>query len=146
MSTETEHKYLVISNEYEKMTNNSYRITQGYLSREPERTVRVRLIDDKAYLTIKGKTVDDTRAEYEYEIPFDDAQALIGLCEGRIIDKIRYIVPYGGYIWEVDKFLGDLSSLIVAEIELKESTHNYPLPPFVGEEVTDNPQYYNSNL
>lgn len=146
MSTETEHKYLVISNEYEKMTNNSYRITQGYLSRDPERTVRVRLVDDKGYLTIKGKTVDDTRAEYEYDIPFDDAQALIGLCEGRIIDKIRYIVPYGGYIWEVDIFRGELEGICIAEIELRESHHNYPLPPFVGEEVTDNPKYYNSNL
>lgn len=146
MAKEIEHKYLVVSNEYISMSSASYEISQGYLNKDPERTVRVRIKGDKGYLTIKGKTIGDTRAEYEYEIPVEDARAMLELALPGVITKHRYIVPYKGYTWEVDKFTGRLEGLVTAEIELTESQHDYPLPPFVGEEVTDNPAYYNSNL
>lgn len=146
MGKEIEHKYIVISNDYESMAVEKHEIRQGYLSRDPERTVRVRLFDDKAYITIKGLTAGDTRAEFEYEIPLADGEAILGMCSGRIVSKTRFIVPFAGNVWEVDSFHGDLAPMKVAEIELEESTHDYERPPFVGDEVTGDPRYYNSNL
>lgn len=146
MAFEIEHKYLVSNDSFRLMVSHSHRIMQGYLSREPERTVRIRRFDDHAYLTIKGKNFGDTRLEFEYEIPITDFMQLIALADGRIIEKTRHIVEYEGYKWEIDEFHGELSGLIIAEIELPESTHDYPLPPFIGEEVTSNPAYFNSNL
>lgn len=146
MAIETEHKYLVISTAYERMATQKHIISQGYLCRDKERTVRVRIKDDKGYITVKGLTKGDSRLEFEYEVPLEDAEELLLLCEGRIVRKERYIVPYKGFIWEVDRFYGDLAPLCVAEIELKSSHKNYPLPPFIGQEVTGNPRYYNSSL
>lgn len=146
MATEIEHKYLVVSDEYKKMASRCYHIRQGYLNRDKERTVRVRVRDREGFLTIKGPTTGDSRAEYEYEIPLSDALNILEMCEGKIISKVRYIVPFGGYTWEVDEFKGVLDHLCVAEIELPESTHDYPLPPFVGPEVTGDSKYYNSLL
>lgn len=146
MGKEIEHKYLVISEDYVAMSTQQYEISQGYLSRDPQRTVRVRVRDDQAFLTVKGMTDGDTREEFEYGIPLADGEAMLRLCEGRVIRKTRFIVPFGGRTWEVDRFGGDLEGLTVAEIELPESTHGYELPPFVGEEVTGNPRYYNSML
>ncbi len=146
MAKEIEHKYLVKDTTYREMAESSVRITQGYLCREPGRTVRVRVKGERGYLTVKGVTRDDTREEYEYEIPVADAVRMMALCDGRVLDKTRYLVPFGGYLWEVDEFHGDLSPLVTAEIELQKSTRDYPLPPFVGEDVTGNPKYYNSNL
>lgn len=156
MSLEIEHKYLVINNSYLQLcTREATRhILQGYLNRSPVSTVRIRLIEfpasplsaPRAFITIKGITLDDTRAEYEYEIPAADAPELLKMCRGNIIDKTRYIVPFGGHTWEVDIFHGHNQGLQVAEIELERSTHDYPLPPFAGEEVTGNPAYYNSAL
>ena len=146
MALEIEHKYLVRNTEYLTMADSSERIIQGYLCRQPEHTVRVRIKGDKGYLTIKGISRDDTREEYEYSIPVGDAHRLLLLCEGRVLDKTRYRVPFEGHIWEVDEFHGDLAPLVTAEIELQKSTRDYPLPPFAGEDVTGNPIYYNSNL
>lgn len=146
MALEIEHKYLVADPSYRDMATSSVRIAQGYLCRQPERTVRVRIKGNKGYLTVKGVTRDDTREEYEYEIPVADARRLLSLCEGRILDKTRYIVPFEGMVWEVDEFHGDLAPLVTAEIELEKSTRDYPLPPFVGEDVTGNHKYFNSNL
>lgn len=146
MATEIEHKYLVVSDEYKEMATASYSIRQGYLNRDKERTVRVRVRDQQGFLTVKGITKGDTRAEYEYEIPLADALNILEMCEGKIVSKVRYIVPFGGRTWEVDRFEGDLAGLCVAEIELPESTHDYRLPPFVGQEVTGDPKYYNSSL
>lgn len=146
MGIEIEHKYLVVSDEYKQMSKGSCRIRQGYLCREPERTVRVRVKGDKAYLTVKGITIGDKRAEFEYEIPYGDVEDMLKLCVGGIIDKTRYYVEFGGHLWEVDEFHGGHEGLAVAEIELSDSTYEYSLPPFVGEEVTGNPAYYNSNL
>ena len=146
MAFETEHKYLVVNSDYEKMATKVISLAQGYLSRDPERTVRIRIADDKAYLTVKGRNHGDTRLEFEYEVPVEDARVMLGLCEGRIIRKRRYIVPFEGMVWEVDRFEGELEGLTVAEIELPQSNCKYALPPFVGEEVTGNPAYYNSML
>lgn len=146
MGKETEHKYLVVSDAYRRLAEEKLRIRQGYLSRHPERVVRVRTVNDRGFLTIKGRTETDTREEFEYEVPLAEAERMLALCEGRLIEKTRYVVPFGGHLWEVDEFGGGLAPLVVAEIELAASTRDYPLPPFAGEEVTGDPSYYNSNL
>lgn len=155
MAFEIEHKYLVKNNDYKKMAISSHKIKQGYLSRNPDCVVRIRILDDEAaYLTVKGRNFsripgdprNDIRHEFEYKVPLTDAIEMLDLCEGEIIEKIRYKVPYEGYIWEVDEFHGINEGLIVAEIELKTSVSNYPLPSFIGKEVTGEPKYYNSNL
>lgn len=147
MALEIERKYLVTDNRYIEMSERSSRIRQGYLNRNPERTVRIRVVDNsRGYLTVKGLTRGDTRAEYEYQIPAEDALEMLRMCEGNILDKTRYYVRFGGFLWEVDEYHGSLSPLVVAEIELAESGINYPLPPFVGKDVTGNPKYYNSQL
>ncbi|MDE7160583.1 MAG: CYTH domain-containing protein [Muribaculaceae bacterium] len=146
MATEIEHKYLVKDDSYKRLATSRFHIVQGYLNRDPDRTVRIRLRDDKGFLTVKGRNHGDTRQEFEYEIPFADAMAMISLCEGGVIDKTRWIVPYGGMTWEVDEFHGLLADITVAEIELHESTRDYPVPDFIGKEVTGDPSYYNSHL
>lgn len=146
MGKEIEHKYLVVGGDYAAMSTERHEISQGYLSRDPERTVRVRLRDSRAFLTVKGITEGDSREEFEYEIPFADGEAMLRLCTGRIVTKTRFIVPYGGHVWEVDRFGGDLGGLTLAEVELPRSAHDYLLPPFCGEEVTGDPKYYNSML
>lgn len=146
MGKEIEHKYLVRDESFRELAVKSYRIEQGYLSRVKERTVRVRLRDDQGFLTVKGRTEGDTRLEFEYEIPEADARALLEMCEKPILKKERFIVPFEGKVWEVDVFAPPLAPLTLAEIELPESNHDYPLPPFAGEEVTNDPRYFNSNL
>lgn len=146
MSLEIEHKFLVKDNSYKSLASHSVHIFQGYLCKEPERTVRVRIKDDKGFLTIKGKNAGAVRAEFEYEIRLDDAEKLLGMCLPPILEKIRHIVPFEGHIWEVDEFLGNKAGLVTAEIELKSADEEYVLPNFVGENVTGNPKYYNSNL
>jgi adenylate cyclase len=146
MAKEIEHKYMVVSSQYIDIATQSCYIAQGYLNRDPMRTVRVRIKDDKAFLTIKSKNMGDTRQEYEYPVPVEDAQEMLRLCEGRVIAKRRYIVPFEGMTWEVDAFEGDLYPLIVAEIELQDSDQVYALPPFVGRNVTDDERFYNSRL
>ncbi len=146
MAFEIEHKYLVKDSSYRTMASSSIDIRQGYLSKEPARTVRIRIKGDRGFLTVKGITVGDTRHEYEYEIPLSDAEEMIKMCEGKILEKRRYIVDYEGMKWEVDEFHGSHEGLVVAEIELHDSQKSYKLPPFVGENVTGNPAYYNSSL
>lgn len=145
MGIEIEHKYLVVSEEYKTLANSRVRIRQGYLQRDAERTVRIRIKGDKGYITIKGITVGDRRAEYEYEIPVGDAEDLLKMCVGKILDKTRWLVPYDGLLWEVDEY-HQPEFPTVAEIELIESTHSYPIPPFIGDEVTGDPHYFNSNI
>lgn len=128
------------------MATSCRHIAQGYLSRDPARTVRVRVCDSEGWITIKGTTMGDTRAEFEYEIGAADAEQLLEMCAGRIVRKTRYFVPFDGRVWEVDEFEGELAPLVLAEIELPDSAARYDLPPFVGECVTGNPKYYNSNL
>lgn len=146
MALEIEHKYLVVGDCYRHMASERKDILQGYLCRTPERTVRVRTIGKKGFLTVKGKNDGDTRLEFEYEIPYDDAVKLLDMCEPGIIDKTRFLVSFKGMVWEVDEFHGSRKGLVVAEVEIPYSGYEYEKPPFVGENVTGNPDYYNSNL
>ncbi|MFZ5952973.1 MAG: CYTH domain-containing protein [Candidatus Rifleibacteriota bacterium] len=146
MGKEIERKYLVKSDEFKKLAKGtSYR--QGYLSTVKERTVRVRTIDEKGFLTIKGITVGASRVEYEYEIPAKEADDMLSnLCEKPLIEKNRYKIPFAGLTWEVDEFFGDNDGLIVAEVELQSEDQKIEKPAWVGEEVTTDPRYFNSNL
>ena len=146
MGKEIERKFLIKSEAWRNLVPGVlYR--QGYLCSAKERTVRVRLGGEKAFLTIKGLTVGATRAEYEYEIPVRDARAMLDdLAEKPLIEKIRYRIPYEGLIWEVDEFLGDNAGLIVAEVELGSEEQTFVKPAWVGKEVSDDPRYFNSNL
>ena len=127
-----------------------YHIRQGYISREKTGTVRVRITNDKAYLTIKGKPAAGHFARYEWEKEIDvkEAEELMKLCQGTIIDKTRWIVPAmeEGLKWEVDEFHGKHEGLVVAEIELASEEQIVALPAFIGKDVTDDPQYYNANM
>lgn len=152
MAVEIEHKYLVTDDSYLTLcdTASTLEIKQGYLCRVPERTVRIRIVKsvtgEAGYITVKGMTHGDTRQEYEYQIPCADALQMLEMCEGSPIVKTRYIVHYAGLKWEVDIFGGSNEGLRVAEVELGNSRHDYVLPPFVGQEVTGDPRYYNSML
>ena len=146
MALEIEYKYLVKNDSYRLLASESVSIFQGYLSRDPERTVRVRIKGDKGFLTVKGKSSGAVRYEFEYEISIDDASKMLGMCIPPILEKIRYIVPFEGHLWEVDEFLGHKRGLVTAEIELMSADEHYLIPDFIGENVTGNPEYYNSNL
>ena len=147
---EIERKYLVTSDSYKQMAVAHHHICQGYISREKTGTVRVRITNDKAYLTIKGKPVAGHFARYEWEkeILVKEAEELMKLCQGTIIDKTRWIVPAmeEGLKWEVDEFHGKHEGLVVAEIELASEEQIVVLPAFIGKDVTDDPQYYNANM
>lgn len=150
MNQEIERKYLVNGESYKQMAVAHHHICQGYISREKTGTVRVRISDNRAYLTIKGKPSAGHFARYEWEKEIDvtDAQELMKLCQGSIIDKTRWIVPAKekGLKWEVDEFHGKHEGLVVAEIELESEEQEVELPRFVGREVTDDPRYYNANM
>ena len=147
MGKEIEHKYLVNDNSFISLASSCYTIKQGYICREKERTVRIRIKDEKAFITIKGITHGDTRDEYEYPIPLNDANMLLNtLCIKPIIVKKRYIVNYNDNKWEIDVFNGELDGLIVAEIEIPTSNYKYDIPPFIGRNVTNDSRYYNANL
>jgi len=146
MAKEIERKFLVKGDAWRKLaTGTHYR--QGYLSTVKERTVRVRTIADKGFLTIKGISVGATRSEYEYDIPVADANAMLDhLCERPLIEKVRYKINYDNHTWEVDEFEGENQGLIVAEIELRDENEAFTIPQWIGEEVTGDPRYFNSNL
>lgn len=146
MALEIEHKYLVTDNSYKSLAFEHLEIRQGYLNRLPERTVRVRTIGERGFLTVKGKNSGDVRHEYEYEVPFKDALEMLQLCEPGIIEKTRYKVKFDHLTWEIDEYHGCREGLTVAEVEIPCSSHSYKTPPFIGENVTGNPRYYNSNL
>ena len=147
---EIERKYLVTSDSYKQMAVARYHICQGYISREKTGTVRIRITDDKAYLTIKGKPAAGHFARYEWEKEIDvqEAKELMHLCQGTIIDKTRWIVPAKeeGLKWEVDEFHGKHEGLTLAEIELTSEEQEVEKPEFVGEDVTSDPRYYNANM
>lgn len=146
--TETERKFLIISDAYKGAAAARNRIAQGYLSSHPERTVRVRIKGDKGYLTVKGKSNEGgtTRLEWETEIPLAEARQLLALCEPGMIDKVRYEVPYGGHVYEVDEFLGENRGLVIAEIELVDENEAFEKPDWLGAEVTGDERYYNAYL
>jgi CYTH domain-containing protein len=146
MGQEIERKFLLKSEAWRAgASGTQYR--QGYLSSVKERTVRIRTVGDKAFLTIKGVTVGATRAEFEYPIPFDDCNAMLDtLAEKPLIEKKRYKIRCGDLTWEIDEFSGDNKGLIVAEVELQSEGQVFEKPDWVGEEVSGDPRYFNSNL
>ena len=145
---EIERKFLVKTNSFKTEAYNKYHIKQGFLNSNPERTVRVRLKKNKGVLTVKGKSTTDglSRFEWEKDISKVEAEALLQLCEKGIIDKIRYEIKAGDHTFEVDEFFGDNEGLIVAEIELNFETETFDKPDWLGDEVTGDIKYYNSNL
>lgn len=145
---EIERKFLVTSAAFKKEAFAQNRITQGYLSSNPERTVRVRIKGNKAYLTIKGISNQSgmSRFEWEKEISVSEAEKLVLLCEKGIIDKTRFEVKIGNHIYEVDVFYGENEGLIIAEIELESETEFFEKPTWLGNEVTTDSRYYNSAL
>lgn len=146
MAFEIEHKYLVVNDSYKQLATGKIEIRQGYLNRNPDRTVRIRTMGDKGFLTVKSRNHGAKRLEFEYEIPGRDAKEILKLAEPGIVEKTRYIIPFGELIWEVDEFHGSLNGVTVAEVELPDTDTTYPKPSFIGEEITGNPAFYNSNL
>ncbi|WP_417362254.1 CYTH domain-containing protein [Galbibacter sp.] len=145
---EIERKFLVTSDAYKKEAINKTKIAQGYLSKHPERSVRIRIRAEKAYLTIKGASnaSGTSRFEWEKEIEIEEAKNLLSLCERPIIDKYRYEVRSGNHLFEVDEFLEENEGLVIAEVELNSEDETYLKPEWLGEEVTGDPKYYNSQL
>ncbi|MGA7802547.1 MAG: CYTH domain-containing protein [Gammaproteobacteria bacterium] len=147
MATEIERKFLVCSDQWRPGANAGTAYRQGYLSSAPSCSVRVRIGNGQARLNIKSATLGVQRQEYEYPIPLEDGNELLDtLREGPLIEKTRYLVPYGDHVWEVDVFEGDNAGLIVAEIELSREDEPFERPPWIGDEVSDDPRYYNVSL
>ncbi len=144
MGIEIERKFLVNGSDWRTRHPVIYR--QGYLNRDKQRTVRVRIAGDLAFLTIKGLSVGASRAEFEYQIPTSDAAEMLSLCETPLIEKKRHIVNFDDMRWEIDEFLGENSGLVVAEVELESEQQNIRLPSWIATEVTDDPRYFNSSL
>lgn len=147
MAFEIERKFLV-KGDYKDSVTKSDHIVQGYIATLGPKTVRIRIRGDKGYITIKGKSnaTGVSRFEWEKEIPFGDAVQLMDLCDGGVVEKVRHLVPFAGHTFEVDEFLGDNSGLTVAEVELRSEDEVFDRPSWLGEEVTQDRRYRNSNL
>jgi CYTH domain-containing protein len=145
---EIERKFLVKDAGYRDSANSRIRIVQGFLNTDPDRTVRVRCIGAHGFITIKGKTFGHgtSRLEWEYEIPGQEAEELLALCIPSVVEKIRYQIPVGEHTFEVDEFLGENQGLVLAEVELRAEEEAFTRPHWLGEEVTGDPKYYNSQL
>jgi len=148
VATEIERKFLVLDDSYKREAFSSSHIRQGYICSERGRTVRIRIRDDRAYITIKGPSLNGglSRYEFEQEIPLDDAHHLLTLCEPGVIDKTRWLVKSDSHTFEVDEFHGDNDGLVMAEVELRTEDEAYKKPDFIGKEVTGDRRYYNSQL
>ena len=146
MGKEIERKFLVKGDAWRALAG-GMTYQQGYLNSAKERTVRIRTADAQAFITIKGVTVGASRPEYEYEIPFGDGKEMLEtLVEKPLIEKTRYKIPVGNLTWEIDEFVGENAGLIVAEVELKSEDQTFDKPVWVGDEVTNDPRYFNANL
>lgn len=147
MATETERKFLV-KDEFKHLAVGNKKIIQAYLSIDPGKTIRIRIADKDAFITVKsrirGKSI--SRSEWEFQIPYSDAEEMMSLCLSGKIVKTRYLIPYRNHIWEVDVFHDKNEGLVIAEIELLSENEKFDKPDWLGEEVTGNPEYYNSNL
>jgi adenylate cyclase len=145
---EIERKFIVKNQSFKEEIHTKSIVSQGYLNSNPERTVRVRIKNDKGYLTIKGISNESgtSRYEWEKEIPLNEAVELFKLCEKGAIEKTRYEIKYGNHTYEVDEFHGDNEGLIIAEIELSSENEKFDKPNWLGDEVTGEQRYYNSNL
>ena len=144
MGIEIERKFLVVGDDWRAAPAVPY--AQGYLNRDKARTVRVRVVRDQAWLTIKGVSTGATRAEFDYPIPVADAEQLLALCDGPVIRKTRRVIEHAGATWEVDEFQGDNAGLVVAEIELPSEDAAFQRPAWLGAEVTHDARYFNSSL
>ena len=150
MGIEIERKFLVVGDEWKNAPGVAIR--QGYLCRSGGCAVRVRITQGRGMLTVKGGAgqgcsgLAPVHAEFEYEIPLDDALSMLELAEGPVIEKTRHTLRHEGFVWEVDVFAGENQGLILAEIELERADQPFSLPPWAGPEVTDDPRYYNANL
>ena len=144
MGIEIERKFLVCGQGWRQGLAQRY--SQGYLNRAAERTVRVRIAGEQAFLTIKGRSQGASRLEFEYPVPLADAQALLQLCEGPLIEKTRYTLEQDGLRWEVDEFHGENAGLVLAEVELASEDQTITRPDWLGKEVTGDERYYNSRL
>ena len=146
MGVEIERKFLVRGDQWRSL-GTPVRYRQGYLAADIKRSVRVRVAGDRGLITIKGSTEGITRAEYEYEIPRADAEAMLDqLCNRPLIEKNRTKISLNGVVWEVDEFFGANQGLIMAEVELNSPQQAIDLPDWIGEEVSADPRYFNSNL
>ena len=146
MGVEIEKKFLLKNEDWKTQCTKGVKIKQGYLNSHTERTVRVRLSDGKGKITIKGKTENITRKEFEYQIPYKEALSLIQLCETPIIEKTRFKIKQENLTWEIDQFGGENIGLIIAEVELESENQILTLPSWVGQEVSQDSKYYNSSL
>ncbi|MBF0202988.1 MAG: CYTH domain-containing protein [Desulfamplus sp.] len=152
MGIEIERKFLVKDNSWLTSDIKCMSIKQGYLSREVQSAisnqsiVRIRVAGQKGFITIKGKTFNLSRLEYEYEIPVNDALEMLQLCKNPLIEKVRYKIDFMGFEWCIDKFEGDNEGLLIAEIELETEEQEFKKPSWAGKEVSDDPRYFNSNL
>jgi adenylate cyclase len=147
MGTEVERKFLVTSEDWRGAAEDAQRMRQGYLPGLETASVRVRVAGDRAWLNIKGATLTVSRLEFDYPIPVVDAESILdALCARPLVEKTRYHVPYQGHLWEVDVFEGESAGLVVAEIELASPEEVFARPPWLGEEVSHDPRYYNALL
>jgi CYTH domain-containing protein len=145
MAREIERKFLVKDDSW-RGQDEGVLIRQGYLSSQKASTVRVRISGQSSFLTVKGKTRHISREEFEYEIPKDDAEAMLNLCQNYIIEKTRYRIEYAGNTWEVDEFRGNNNGLVLAEIELQSENQEFEKPSWIGKEVSFEAKYFNANL
>jgi adenylate cyclase len=145
MPKEIERKYLVKGNQWKSLAQGAiYR--QGYIATVGKQTVRVRIVGEQGYLTIKGGNIGAVRSEFEYPIPREDAEEMLDtLCDRPLVEKVRYQIPDGDLVWEVDEFLGENAGLVVAEVELTDEHQKITLPDWIDRQVSD-PKYFNANL
>ncbi len=144
---EIERKFLISPSELPDLWEfDSRELIQGYLSSSERNTIRIRISNKEAFLTIKSKTVGLTRSEFEYSVPYEDAKEMLKLCGDKLVEKTRYFIPNEGHTWELDVFKGKLEGLILAEVELKAEDEKVGLPQWLGKEVSLDSRYFNSNL
>ncbi len=144
---EIERKFLVLNEDWRALATSAIPMRQGYLNNEKRCSVRVRISGDEAHLNIKGATIGAKRLEFEYPIPLEQASIMLdSLSAGPLIEKVRYLIPQGHLIWEIDVFSGDNAGLVVAEIELSDADEAFDIPTWIGEEVTHDTRYYNTRL
>jgi adenylate cyclase len=146
MGTEIERKFLLTDDSWRRQVSASQNIVQGYLANNERASIRVRLSGPEASLNIKSMTLGAVRSEFDFPIPVADARALLDLCARPLIEKTRHEVAYAGRVFEIDEFLGENRGLVVAELELPEESADFARPPWLGDDVTDDPRYYNINL
>jgi adenylate cyclase len=146
MPKEIERKFRTSTEDWRQEATNGTDMTQGYLSRARERTVRVRVAGEFAFLTVKGITTGASRSEYEYYVPLPHGREMLALCEPPLLEKTRFEIPYSGHVFQVDEFRGDNQGLVVVEVEVSKEDEEVDLPSWTGKEVTDDPRYFNVNL